>query len=276
MTDQTISIIGCGWLGLPLAERLLVEGFRVKGSTTSAEKMAVLTQKGIEAYQLQLNPEPIGSLIPLLETDTLVINVPPKAGKLGEAFHPQQIQQVTNAIKQSAIKHIIYVSSTSVYPELNRIVVEEDVTNPEQSAAPALIQAEQLIQNLVSERLVTVLRCGGLMGYDRIPGKYVSGKTIDSGTVPVNYLHRDDGVGILTAIIQQKLAGTFNAVAPEHPPREAIYRKSCADFGYEVPMFVSPAEPVSYKIISPDKLRQTVHYPFQYPDPLQFFYVHRT
>ena len=275
MTDQTISIIGCGWLGLPLAERLLLEGFHVKGSTTSAEKLSVLSQVGIEAYQLQLNPDPIGNLSSLLKADTLIINIPPKAGKLGEGFHPQQIQYLTDAIRSFPIKHIIYVSSTSVYPESSRVVVEDDVTNPEQSAAPALVQAEDLVKSLAPERIVTVLRCGGLMGYDRIPGKYVAGRTVDSGAVPVNYLHRDDAVEILIAIVQGRISGTFNAVAPEHPVREAIYRKSCTDFGYDLPTFVVPTEPVSYKVISPEKLLQTTSYQFQYPDPLAFFYESR-
>ncbi len=33
------SILGCGWLGKPLAVSLLDEGFNVKGSTTSEEKL---------------------------------------------------------------------------------------------------------------------------------------------------------------------------------------------------------------------------------------------
>lgn len=110
------------------------------------------------------------------------------------------------------------------------------------------------------------------MGYDRIPGKYVAGRTVDSGAVPVNYLHRDDAVGIVTTIISQQLTGTFNAVAPEHPTREAIYRKSCADFGYQLPVFVVPSTPVPYKTISVEKLSQATNYKFQYPEPLQFLY----
>ena len=232
----------------------------------------MLHQVGVDAYPFQLNPEPIGNLPFLLQADTLIIDIPPKAGKVGADVHPKQIQYLINAVQQSRVEHIIYVSSTSVYPELNRIIVESDVTEPEQSAAPALVQAEQLVHHLASERMATVVRCGGLMGYDRIPGKYVAGRTIDTGAVPVNYIHRDDAVGVLMALVQQRLTGTFNAVAPEHPTREAIYRKSCADFEYELPTFSAPAEPVSYKIISPAKLLNAINYTFQYPDPLRFFY----
>ena len=275
MSKQTVSIIGCGWLGLPLAERLITKEYMVRGSTTSAEKLFLLHQRGIDAHLLQLNPDPVGNLSPLLRADTVIIDVPPKAGKLGDDFHPQQIQHLIQGIRQSLVKHIIYVSSTSVYPELSRTVVEEDVTLPEQAAAPALLRAERFVQQLEPERIVTILRCGGLMGYDRIPGKYVAGRTVDSGAVPVNYLHRDDAIGILRTLIEEQSTGVFNAVAPRHPTREAIYRKSCADFGYELPSFVQPTEPVPYKVVSPDKLIQITQYRFQHPDPLLFPYSSR-
>lgn len=273
MSTQTVSIIGLGWLGLPLAKHMSAKGFAVKGSVTTTEKVITLVQQGIETYLLQLNPEPVGNLNDLLQADTLIVNIPPKAGKQGDAFYPQQIQHLTDAIRQSPIKHVIYISSTSVYPEASRIVTEDEVTTPERSAAPALIQAEQFIQALEPERMVTIVRCGGLMGYNRIPGKYVAGRTVDSGEVPVNYIHRDDVIGIITSLTQHPVDGTFNAVAPEHPTREAIYRKSCADFGYQLPTFVSPVEPVPYKMVSVAKLLQAINYTFKYPNPLEFSYT---
>jgi nucleoside-diphosphate-sugar epimerase len=276
MSDTGVSIIGLGWLGLPLAKQLQSTGSKVKGSATSSGKVVELNQAGIESYQLQLNPAPEGNLKELLAADTLIINIPPKAGKVGEDFHPEQIRHLTNTIKASDVKHIIYVSSTSVYPEWSRVVVESDVIRPEQSAAPALFQAEELVLALSPEKAVTILRCGGLMGYDRIPGKYIAGKKVDSGSVPVNYLHQDDAVGILLTLIQQRLEGVFNAVAPEHPIRKDIYLKSCADFGYELPTFEQPKSPILYKVVSVEKLLQATQYVFQYPDPLQFFYQLRT
>lgn len=273
MNAQIVSLIGCGWLGLPMAERLLREGYVVKGSTTTDEKRAVLQQRGIDAYRLQLRPEPIGDLTALLKADVVIINIPPKAGKQGDDFHPEQVRYLTQALRDSPAGHIIYVSSTSVYAELGRTVTEADVTTPAQSAAPALVRAEALVQALAPERAVTVLRCGGLMGYDRIPGKYVAGRTVDSGAAPVNYLHRDDAVEILLTLIRQGVGGVLNAAAPEHPTREAIYRKSCADFGYELPRFAEPTEPVPFKVVSPAKLIQEADYEFIYSNPLNFTYA---
>ncbi|GAB4025958.1 Rossmann-fold NAD(P)-binding domain-containing protein [Spirosoma koreense] len=272
MLNKTVSIIGCGWVGWPLAERLLTAGLLTKGSTTTPEKLPLLKQAHIDAYLVSLSPEPVGDLAALLQADTVIIDIPPKAGKLGDSFHPQQIRHLTNAIRSSPVQHVIYISSTSVYPESNRVVVETDVTEPAQSAAPAFIEAEQLIHGLAPEQVVTIVRFGGLVGYNRIPGKYVSGRTVDSGAVPVNYIHRDDAVGLLTTVVEQRISGTFNAVAPEHPTREAVYRKSCAEFGYELPNFAQPTKPVPFKIISPEKLIRATNYSFLYPDPLQFLY----
>jgi len=276
MTEKkSVAIIGLGWLGLPLAKSLQQQGYTVKGSTTTPEKAARLINQGIDAQMVRFEPATTVDLGDLLTVDAVVVNIPPKAGMQGDAFHPQQIGYLVDAIRKQGARHIIYVSSTSVYPEQTEPVrpsVEDDVQTPAQSAAPALVEAEQKVLTLAPERLVTILRCGGLMGYERIPGKYVAGKTVDTGTVPVNYIHRDDVIGLLSTILANKLPGTFNAVAPEHPTREAIYRKSCADFGYELPTFVTPDKPLAYKVISPDKLIQATKYHFSYSNPLDFPY----
>ncbi len=48
MQNQTVSILGCGWLGLPLAKALIKKGFIVKGSTTAEEHLEQLRTEGIE------------------------------------------------------------------------------------------------------------------------------------------------------------------------------------------------------------------------------------
>ncbi|MGV3557618.1 SDR family oxidoreductase [Larkinella arboricola] len=275
MKIETVSILGCGWLGFPLAERLLDSGYVVKGSTTSKEKLPIFWKRGIKPYELRLTPTPEGDdLADFLDTDALIINIPPKAGQQGDVFHPQQIRAVADALRQTGAKipYILYVSSTSIYPDLNRVVVEDDVMTPDQSLSPAFVEAEQTVLGLGHS---TVLRFGGLLGYNRIPGRYVAGKQgLTTGSVPVNYIHRDDGIQIITAFLNNpQLGQIFNVVAPEHPTREAVYRQNCADFGYETPTFAEPSEPAPYKIVSPEKLIKTIGYPFQYADPLAFYYT---
>jgi nucleoside-diphosphate-sugar epimerase len=211
----------------------------------------------------------------LLDTDTLIVDIPPRSSKQGEEFHPQQIQNLVKLIKKSSVSEIIYVSSTSVYPELNREVREEDVLSAEQSAAPHLVEAEQTLTELREDgRRVAVVRCGGLMGYDRIPGNYVRGKKgITTGNVPVNYIHRDDAVAMIGALLHTGVPNeTFNCVAPEHPSRRAVYEASCREFGWEVPTFAEPEQQESYKVVSSEKLTTYLNYTYIYKDPLAFYY----
>lgn len=268
-----ISVLGCGWLGFPLAQSLEKQGHKVKGSTTRVAKLSELRQAGIEPLWLQLTPEPKGiGWDYLLDCDVLIINIPPRLEKTGLDFHPVQIRHLVKLIEGSSIKQVIYVSSTSVYPELNREVNEADVTLPSQSASPALVEVEQLIQNLSQSTLI--LRCGGLMGYERIPAKYVAGKKdLTTGEIPVNYIHRDDAIGVIEAFLQSPALWntTYNVVAPLHPTRQEVYLASCPSFGYEPPTFKeSDANP--FKIISSQKLQTALGYRFIYSNPLEFFY----
>ncbi|MGD9900833.1 MAG: SDR family NAD(P)-dependent oxidoreductase, partial [Calditrichaceae bacterium] len=75
---MVVTILGCGWLGLPLAEHFIRNGFSVKGSTTREDKMSVLRAKGIEAHKIVLNPEITGKNISrFFDSDILIINIPP-------------------------------------------------------------------------------------------------------------------------------------------------------------------------------------------------------
>ncbi len=77
--DKSISILGCGWLGLPLAGLFVQQGYRVKGSVTSEEKLEALFEKGILPYQLTISDQEINcsDLQGFLESEILVINFPP-------------------------------------------------------------------------------------------------------------------------------------------------------------------------------------------------------
>ena len=264
-----ISILGCGWLGLPLGKYLVEKGHSVKGSTTSESKIALLSGVGIEPFLLKLSPKiESENLNNFLTSEVLIICIPPRAGKFGEDFHVQQIESLLEYLPSSTIKSIIYTSSTSVYPDLNREMTEEDKVIENH----ALIKVEKLLKNLSQN--VTILRCGGLMGEQRIPAKYFAGKTINTGEIPVNYVHQEDVIQIITRILERGFWNeTFNVVSPKHPIREEIYLKNCAEFGYEKPIFEAPSEEIPFKIISPQKLIQRTGYKFKYDNPLNFKYI---
>lgn len=74
-----ISILGCGWLGLPLARTLLERGHHVKGSTTREEKLATLEESGIDPYLIRFSPEINENYQPdFFDSEVLIVNIPPK------------------------------------------------------------------------------------------------------------------------------------------------------------------------------------------------------
>jgi nucleoside-diphosphate-sugar epimerase len=269
---SSISIIGLGWLGEPLALHLLEKGHLVKGSTTSPEKLSGLQSKGIETALLKFNPHPEGSgFRSLFETEVLFVNIPPRSRTVPEGFYGEQIKFVRELAIQSKIKKIIFVSSTSVYPDWNHKVDESFPLTFENTGSPGILRAEQILQSEKSYEL-TIIRFGGLLGVDRIPGRYFSGKTNVTGDSPVNYIHQDDAVRLAAWIIENDLwKETFNGVAPLHPLRKDVYEKNSKELGFAPPMsYAADGEPM-WKEISPDKILAT-GFQFQIPDPLDFWY----
>ncbi len=266
-----ISIIGCGWLGFPLALHLLQKGYTVKGSSTQAAKIPVLEAAGIEAHLLQLQPAPEGNLSALLEADALICNIPPQSQQKGMEFHPAQIAYLTAAVAKSPVKQVIYVSSTSVYRDSGSLVVESDA-HKMQNAHPALIAAEEHWLALPQVRS-TVLRCGGLMGKERIAGKYFAGKQVSNADVPVNLVHQADVIRIVEMLLERQEGGeVYNVVAPEHPSRRALYTANAEQFGFAPPIFEVPSEAAAaFKVVSSEKLQKALGYDFLYPNPLYFW-----
>ena len=49
---QTVAIIGCGYVGRAVGIALRARGWRVRATTTSAERLAALAADGFEPHQL--------------------------------------------------------------------------------------------------------------------------------------------------------------------------------------------------------------------------------
>lgn len=266
-----ISILGCGWLGLPLAKFLQEKGYMVKGSVTNRKKLEELQRIDIQGFELVFDPQKRSpqDTDDFFDTDILIILLTPQESKNGLYFHAEQMQNVLNCFESGIYPKIIYTSSTSIYPE-NLQVADE---NSEIDEFTTVYQAEKVLQKTLNQQL-TILRLGGLMGYDRIPAKYFSGKKgLKTAEYPVNYVHRDDVINVIHHIIQNEIWGEIiNVTALLHPFRKDIYAKNCLDFGYEMPEFVPNPNP-KYKIVESNLLVKKLGYEFIYPDPLDFYYT---
>ena len=271
---MTISILGCGWLGLPLAEQLRDQGYSIQGSTTTPDKLELLKGKKITPYLLELNPDlHCDNCDEFWNAELLILNIPPgRGGDNLEEFHLEQIKNVVDEVNKSPVKRLIFISSTSVYPPKPGIVAEEDTEtgNAVRSSGNALLKAENLLMNQESFD-TTVLRFGGLYGHDRHPAKYLAGrKNIPNGNAPVNLIHRDDCIAIIQQIIEKEVGDEiFNGVSDGHPPKNMYYPAAAKSLGLEPPEFQEDRES-NYKVVSNRKLKQRLNYSFKHPNPMDF------
>ncbi|NLR60629.1 SDR family NAD(P)-dependent oxidoreductase [Chitinophaga polysaccharea] len=270
MTQQTkISILSCGWLGKPLALHLQAAGYSVKGARTSAAGVRELEALGLEAYEMVLSEEVLSGPDAFWDADILIVNIPPRKER-GKEAHIAEIALLRSFVETTAIRKVLFVSSTSVYADINGLVTEDNEEMPDTPNGQALRAAETLLmESPVFE--TTVLRFGGLIGYDRIPDerRLLEGKRVNEQ--PMNAIHRDDCIGVIQMVIEKEAWGEiFNACATRHPLRCAYYKAAAQAIGLQLPRR-TPAEEQPYKIVGSSKLRNKLGYTFTYDDPLLIF-----
>lgn len=272
MQKERISILGCGWLGMPLAQKLIGDGYRVKGSTTRAEKLDNLKAAGIEPFRIVLGESPEGDLKPFLDSDILIVDLPPGRGDDVVEQHVGQISQLIDALIDSPVSRVLFVSSTSVYPALNREVTEEDASDPDAADSPvgqALLYVEEMLRSEQAFRS-TIVRFSGLIGYDRNPARYLLRMSeLADPEQPMNLIHRDDCIAIIEAIIGKELWGeVFNASCEQHPKRREFYAVAAESQGVALPPVAGSSPNLPFKIIGSRKLVEKLDYRFLHPDPL--------
>ncbi len=272
LTSLKISILGCGWLGFPLAIHLANKGCIVKGSTRSPQKLAAFHQYKILPFLIEVNKRIKGNNIPLFfQSDILFINIPPGRKRKDVArSHPLQIMVILEHARKYGIKKLLFVSSTSVYGNVNRIVTEADELKPETPSAHALVEIEELLMNQ-RDMEVTILRMGGLVGLERPAGRFLAGKTgLKNGLAPVNMVHQEDCISIITRIIEQEKWGVvYNVCSDEHPTKKDFYTHQATKQGFEIPVFLEEGDYIG-KEVSNYKVKKELNYRFKYPDPMGY------
>lgn len=283
-----ISILGCGWLGLPLAKALLENGFSVNGSTTSVEKISGLKKSGINPFLINvtlstvegaLDSKSISGTIEsfLQESTTLIIDIPPKLRENAKDLSPDASEALEKTfvkkiailipfIEKSSVKNLLFISSTSVYNDAEPFVTEETIPKPDTEGGKQLLETEQLLQSNEHFK-TTVLRFGGLIGEDRQPVKFLSGReNLDNPDAPINLIHQKDCIGIILKILENNSWNeTFNAVAPSHPSRSIYYTRKAADLNLALPKF-NHSKPSIGKTILSKKVETVLGYTFTKPN----------
>ena len=242
--NYCISILGCGWLGLPLARQLVQQGHQIKGSTTSQEKIEVMKSIGIIPYLIKLTEEE-PQWVDFLKTDVLVITIPIKEIKPFKYL----IKTLASTVK------IIYTSSTAIYLPSKEPINEKNALDTQHP----LLAIEQVIRN--SGNPSTIIRLAGLFDQRRHPGRWFANKVLTHPNGPVNLIHLDDCLGIIEKIITHQVWNEiFNACANEHPSRRDFYSRASRALGSPPPQINE--QKTSIKIIDNRWIKKKLDFSF--------------
>ena len=251
---ETFSILGTGWLGLTLANHLQNK-YKVKVSTR--HKTDLQKYEDMALYPFFLDEKNLDNLGELLDTDYLFINFPPSKFEDYIGF----LKKIYSYNKISKIKKIIFVSSTSIY-------ANENITFNEKSTDLKIDSLVYKAEELVKNKTDVIFRCSGLMGENRIAGKYFSNKHTNNAEKKVNYVHKTDVINATTFTLENDTKGVFNLCASSHPTRKEIYLFNSKKYAFKAPIF-SDENINKDRIIVASKIEE-LGFKYKYSNPFDF------
>lgn len=253
---KSFSILGTGWLGYALASSLKSD-YEVRVSVKDDKKFESLKHEGFTPYVL--NEKETHSLDSLLSSDYVFINYPPSKFQDYLSF----LEKIYNHPKISNVKKIFFISSTSIYPTFEDSFTEDYNIKKEDSKL-IVYEAEE-----VAKKSHIIFRCSGLMGYDRVAGKYFSGKVLKSSNKKINHIHRDDVILATIFAIKNDINGIFNLCSKQHPLRDDLYESNAKKYKFEKPILKYEDKKILNRIIDGSKI-ESLGFRYKYQNPMNY------
>jgi nucleoside-diphosphate-sugar epimerase len=259
---RKILIIGCGYIGLPLALRLKEQGDEVGVWVRSGTSADLLTENHFERI-VAGNVAADNIWKDIREAYDLVIHCA-SSGRGDEAVYREVfLEGVRMMARYQPPARKLFVSSTSVYGQTQgEMVTEESSAEPAGATGRILREAE----NAAVAAGAIIVRSSGIYGPKRgvLFEKFRKGEAIieGDGTRWINQIHQHDLVAALAHSIDVGKPGQIYNATDDTPVTHRDYYAWCSDF-LQKPM--PPFGPVnlerkrglSNKRVSNAKLRAT-------------------
>ena len=234
-----ILIVGCGLVGTELARSLRADGHHVIGTTTTAAKVARLSEVCDEVAVLaggdreKVHAAAAG-------VDAIVVTAGPAAAQAMTVEQRQRTYRqvlVDTAESVSSVPgtpHLVMLSSLSVYGDAANhleLIDESAPLTTSDDPSPAMFQeAERTYRAAAGDRL-TVFRCADITGGEDPPiaDKVRMAHQVLGGSVPFHdealfyRVHMLDVVRAIKYVLDHDVLGTFNLTHAEVPPMMAPY-----------------------------------------------------
>ena len=208
MDAQEILIVGCGDIGGRTAQGLINAGHSVYGARRNPQDLP----DGVQPVKLDVSDKESWQAL-TLSPDFIVYSVA-AGGFAEEAYQAAYAEGIANMLgwlkaRQHQPKHILFVSSTSVYGQGEGEEVDENTEpKPAGFAGRIMLQAEELLRK--SNLPTTSVRFSGIYG----PGRDMLIRQVRQGRmapeIPVMYsnrIHSDDCAGVLNHLLMLAQSG---------------------------------------------------------------------
>jgi hypothetical protein len=241
LKNITISVLGFGWLAQSLYDYWLGQGVLNKKTFFSRSAKGPAHQFELKANTTTLPHE-------IENAEVLIITLPPTRDV------ENYCSLITALGRQlSDQKRVFLIGTTSVFENNSRPCDEETPPLNHSSRAKLLLKAEEIFKQSFPQGLI--IRSAGQIGPKRTPAKYLANKEqLPAGNVPVNVIHQEDLVRIISLAIIKNVKGILHAVSPHHPMKEDFYREQAEKLGFTLGTFPHTEE--SSKIIESKRLKE--------------------
>ncbi|MGB4881995.1 MAG: SDR family NAD(P)-dependent oxidoreductase [Neisseria sp.] len=229
MNVRDCAILGLGYLGRPLAERLYQNGCAVAAIKHQLTSDDINLPINLEAADLNLQTLDELSCWPQWQNKPVwICLLPPSA----LSDYVGVIDSWLQRAREYGVEQVIYSSSTGVYGEAERICDEFSELAPASASTEKVCAAEQLFINSGIPN-VDILRFGGLYSAQRHPlNSLLKRQNIAGAHQPVNMIHQDRAVSALVYAAQQAAGIRIrNIVENRHPPKHIFYAQEALKLG---------------------------------------------
>jgi nucleoside-diphosphate-sugar epimerase len=256
MKKTKLCLIGCGWLGKPLAKHLIAKGYSLL-ATTAHDKNTEFSNELIPylRFDLTLSPQVTEEI---LNADILIYTIPPLELHFIKIFFDQI----------PIDKKIIFTSSTSVYGKDQGPVNETFIPAPASANSPLLVQTEEYLRQRFKQ--LTIIRPGGLYGEKRHPIFFLQGKSqLTTGKELLHLVHLQDCINAILKIIDLNIWNeTINLVSDLRIEKKEYYVAMAKKLKITPPTYIENQIILNPTNISNEKSKKILM--INYSDPNQF------
>ena len=220
---MNVVIVGCGYVGLELAEQLAERGHDVAGVRRSDAGLAAIEAVDARVDAVGADATDPESLAALPDADAVVFAAS-SGGRGAEAARSVYVDGLTNVIeeygtREAAPDRLVYTSSTGVYGDHDGGWVDEETAiDPTTEKTRVLAEAERVALETADEFGIdgTVARFAGLYG----PGRYRLDRYLNGPVTAgfLNMVHRDDAAGAVRYLLEADVARGEPVVVVDDEP----------------------------------------------------------